>query len=71
MKRNEAIAEIPLSVFTAYELANEQYANDACEQIEKLINVIYDDNEKEKMQLKNQINYWKTSFNKQVEASRK
>ena len=36
-----------------------------------LINKMCDDFEKEKMQMQNQINYWKLSFNKEVEAKRK
>ena len=43
MTREEWIAEIPKSVFTAYELSFEQYANDACEQIDILVNCIIDD----------------------------
>ena len=43
MNRDEWIKEIPMSVFTAYETNKEQNANDACEQMEKLINAIHDD----------------------------
>jgi hypothetical protein len=43
MTREEWIAEIPKSVFTACELSFEQYANDACEQIDILVNCIIDD----------------------------
>jgi len=35
------------------------------------INKIYDDFEKEKEQLKKEKEYWKSSFEKQVEASRR
>ena len=55
MTREEAIKEIPLSVFSAYELQFEQYANDACEQIEKLINAIYDDFESKQKALVIQV----------------
>jgi len=37
----------------------------------ELIQEIYDDFEKEKKQLKKDRDYWKLSFNKQIEASRK
>jgi len=47
MNREEAKKEVPLSVFTAYELQFEQYASDALEQFDKLLDKIYNDFEKE------------------------
>ena len=40
-------------------------------EVEFLINKIYDDFEKEKEQLKKDRDYWKLSFEKQIEANRR
>ena len=71
MTRDEALFEVKQSILTEWEKSFIQRAKEANSAMEAIVNKIYDDFEKEKEQLKRDRDYWKLSFEKQVEASMK